>query len=383
MLKAKSSRNSGELLARKGLVILQFSLSIAFIIAVMVVYEQIQLVKTKNMGFNREQVIQFGREGNLGKGLETFLAALSQIQGVVHASGISGGFLDVNSFTVGVEWPGKQANETLTFSNLTGTYDLIETLDLKMAEGRSFSRSFGADSAGLVLNETAIQAMHLKNPIGQTIKLWGDDYQILGVVKDFHLQSIRAPIKPAFFKINPELSTSIMARLEAGKERETIQRIQAFYSSFNPGYTFEYHFLNEDFEQQYATEYRVSALSKYFAGLAILLSCLGLFGLATFTAEQRTKEIGVRKVLGASVGSLVALLSIDFLKLVVLAIIIACPIAYYFMQQWLSDFAYRVELHWGIFVLAGLVGNGIAFLTVGFQSIRAARMNPVESLRSE
>jgi len=315
--------------------------------------------------------------------LETFLAALSQIPGVVHASGISGGFLDVNSFTVGVEWPGKQANETLTFSNLTGTYDLIETLDLKMAEGRSFSRSFGADSAGLVLNETAIQAMHLKNPIGQTIKLWGDDYQILGVVKDFHLQSIRAPIKPAFFKINPELSTSIMARLEAGKERETIQRIQAFYSSFNPGYTFEYHFLNEDFEQQYATEYRVSALSKYFAGLAILLSCLGLFGLATFTAEQRTKEIGVRKVLGASVGSLVALLSIDFLKLVVLAIIIACPIAYYFMQQWLSDFAYRVELHWGIFVLAGLVGNGIAFLTVGFQSIRAARMNPVESLRSE
>ncbi len=383
MLKAKSSRNSGELLARKGLVVLQFSLSIAFIIAVMVVYDQIQLVKTKNMGFNRDQVIQFGREGKLGNGLETFLAELNQLPGVVHAAGISGGFLDANSFTVGVEWPGKQADETVTFSNLTGTYDLIETLDLKMADGRPFSRAFGADSAGLVLNETAIKAMHLKNPVGQTIKLWGDDYQILGVVKDFHLQSLREAIKPAFFKYDPKLTTSMMVRLEAGKERETIKRIQAFYSTFNPGYAFECHFLNEDFEKQYATEHRISALSKYFAGLAILLSCLGLFGLATFTAEQRTKEIGVRKVLGASVGSVVALLSKDFLKLVVLAIVIACPVAYYFMDQWLADFAYRVDLHWGIFVVAGVTGIGIAFLTVCFQSIRAARMNPVESLRSE
>ncbi len=383
MLKAKASRNSGELLARKGLVVLQFSLSIAFIIAVMVVYEQIQLVRTKNMGFNRDQVIQFGREGKLGNGLETFLAELNQIPGVVHASGISGGFLDANSFTIGVEWPGKQANETVTFSNLTGTYDLIETLDLKMADGRSFSRSFGADSAGLVLNETAIETMHLQNPIGQTIKLWGDDYQILGVVKDFHLQSIREAIKPAFFKIDPKRTTSIMTRLEAGKERETIQRIKTFYESFNPGYAFEYRFLNEDFEQQYATENRVSALSKYFAGLAVLLSCLGLFGLATFTAEQRTKEIGVRKVLGASVGSVVALLSKDFLKLVVLAILIASPVAYYFMQQWLANFAYHIDIQGWVFVVAALAAVIVAFLTVGFQSLRAALANPVESLRSE
>ncbi len=383
MLKATSSRNSGEILARKGLVVLQFALSIAFIIAVMVVYEQIQMVKTKNMGFNRDQVIQFGREGKLGNGLETFLAELNQIPGVVHSSGISGGFLDANSFTVGVEWPGKQADETLTFSNLTGTYDLIETLDLKMADGRSFSRSFGADSAGLVLNETAIEAMHLQNPVGKTIKLWGDDYQILGVTKDFHLQSLRESIKPAFFKIDPKRTTSIMVRLEAGKERETLQRIQAYYAAFNPGYAFEYHFLNEDFEKQYATEYRVSVLSKYFAGLAILLSCLGLFGLATFTAEQRTKEIGIRKVLGASVGSVITLLSKDFLKLVVLAILIASPIAYYCMQQWLADFAYRIDIQWWVFVTAALAAIVVATFTVAIQSVRAALANPIESLRSE
>lgn len=383
MLKAKSSRNVGELFARKGLVVMQFTLSIAFIVAVMVVYQQIQFVQTKNMGFNRDQVLQIGREGTLGAGMETFIAELKRIPGVAQASGISGGFLGINSFTTGLEWPGKQSDETLTFSNLTGTYDLIETLDIGIAEGRSFSKNFGSDSTSIVFNETAIAAMRLQNPIGQTIKLWGENHQIVGVVKDFHLQSLREPVKPAFFKLEPDRSTSIMARLETGKARETIGRIQEFYTAFNPGNAFEYTFLNDDFQKQYAAENRVSALSKYFAGLAILLSCLGLFGLASFTAEQRTKEIGVRKVLGASVGSVVALLSKDFLKLVVLAILIASPVAYYFMQQWLADFAYRVDLQWWVFALAGVAAVGIAFLTVSFQSIRAARMNPVESLRSE
>ncbi|MBC7774144.1 MAG: FtsX-like permease family protein, partial [Phycisphaerae bacterium] len=383
MLKSKSSRNVGELWARKGLVVLQFSLSIAFIVAVMVVYQQIKLVQTKNMGFNREQVIQFGREGKLGEGMESFLAELKQVPGVVQVAGIRGGFLGTSSFTTGLDWPGKQANESLTFANLTGSYDLIETLDVGMSEGRSFSRSFGSDSTSIIFNETAIAAMQLKNPIGQTVKLWGGDYRIVGVVKDFHLQSLREPVKPAFFKLEPNQTTSIMARLEAGKQRETIQRVQQFYTAFNPGYPFEYSFLNDDFQKQYATENRVSALSKYFAGLAILLSCLGLFGLATFTAEQRTKEIGVRKVLGASVGSVVALLSKDFLKLVVLAILIASPVAYYFMQHWLANFAYRVDIQWWVFVAAALAAVVVAFLTVSFQSLRAALANPVESLRSE
>ncbi len=383
MLRAKATRNVGELWARKGLVVLQFSLSIVFLVAVTVVYQQIQLVQTKNMGFNRDQVIQFDRQGKLGEGMETFIAELKQLPGVVHAAGISGGFLEAGSFTVGIEWPGKQADETLTFSNLTGTYDLIETLDIGMAAGRPFSRDFGSDSVGIVLNETAVRAMRLQDPIGQTIKLWGENQQIVGVTKDFHLQSLREPVKPAFFKIGSDRVTSILARLETGKERETIARIQQFYAKFNPGYAFEYTFLNDDFQKQYATENRVSALSKYFAGLAVLLSCLGLFGLASFTAEQRTKEIGVRKVLGASVGAVVALLSKDFLKLVVLAILIASPVAYYLMQQWLSDFAYRVDIQWWVFALAGGAAIVVASATVASQSVRAARMNPVDSLKSE
>ena len=383
MLKPKSTRNAGELWTRKGLVVLQFSLSIVFIIAVMIVYQQIQLVQTKNMGFNREQVIRFGREGKLGAGLEVFLSELKRIPGVVQAAGLGGDFLGENSFTIGLDWPGKSADETITFANLGGTTDLIETLGIGIADGRTFSGEFGTDSMALIFNETAISAMRLKNPLGQTVQLWGKPHHIIGVVQDFHLKSLHEAVKPAFFRLVPQQTTEIMVQLEAGKERETLERIRQFYTSFNPGYAFDYTFLNDDFQKQYIAENRVSALSKYFAGLAILLSCLGLFGLATFTAEQRTKEIGVRKVLGASVGSVVALLSKDFLKLVILAILLASPIAYYFMERWLADFVYRVDIQWWVFVAAALAAVSVAFLTVSFQSLRAAMVNPVESLRSE
>lgn len=383
MLKGKTSRNTGEVWARKGLVVLQFSLSITFMIAVMVVYQQIELVQHKNMGYNREQVIRFGREGKLGPGMEAFLSELKRLPGVVNASGLSGNFLGDNSFTIGLEWPGKSAGETLRFANLSGTADLTETLDIGIKEGRALSGSSGMDSCGLVFNEAAIAAMRLKNPIGQTVQLWGKPHQIVGVAKDFHIKSLREAVEPAFIRLASNRVTEILVQLEAGKERETLARVQQFYTTFNPGYAFDYSFLDDDFQKQYIAENRVSALSRYFAGLAILLSCLGLFGLATFTAEQRTKEIGVRKVLGASVGSVVALLSKDFLKLVLLAIVIASPVAYYFMDQWLSDFAYRVELKGWVFVAAASAAVILAFLTIGFQSVRAALMDPVDSLRSE
>jgi len=383
MLKGKVARNAGEVWARKSLVVLQFSLSITFMIAVMVVFQQIQLVQTKNLGYNREQVIRFGREGKLVSGMEAFLSELKRLPGVVNASGLSGNFLGDNSFTIGVEWPGKSAGETVRFANLSGTADLTETLDIEIKEGRALSGSSIADSSGLVFNEAAIAAMQLKNPIGQTVQLWGKPHQIVGVAKDFHIKSLREAVEPAFIRLASDRVTEMLVQLEVGKERETLARVQQFYGSFNPGYAFDYSFLDDDFQKQYIAENRVSSLSRYFAGLAILLSCLGLLGLATFTAEQRTKEIGVRKVLGASVGSVVALLSKDFLKLVFVAIAIATPIAYYFMDQWLSDFAYRVELQWWVFVAAALAAVMVAFLTVGFQSLRAALMDPVESLRSE
>jgi putative ABC transport system permease protein len=383
MLKGKISRNAGEVWARKGLVVLQFSLSITFMIAVMVVFQQIQLVQTKNLGYNREQVIRFGREGKLGPGMEAFLSELKRLPGVVNAAGLSGNFLGDNSFTIGVEWPGKSAGETIRFANLSGTADLTETLGIEIKEGRALLASSVADSSGLVFNEAAIAAMQLKNPIGQTVQLWGKPHQIVGVAKDFHIKSLREAVEPAFIRLASDRVTEMLVQLEAGKERETLASMKQFYNTFNPGYAFDYSFLDDDFQKQYIAENRVSALSRYFAGLAILLSCLGLFGLATFTAEQRTKEIGVRKVLGASVGSVVALLSKDFLKLVLLAIVIASPVAYYFMDQWLSDFAYRVELKGWVFVAAASAAVILAFLTIGFQSLRAALMDPVDSLRSE
>jgi ABC-type antimicrobial peptide transport system permease subunit len=349
----------------------------------MVVFQQIQLVQTKNLGYNREQVIRFGREGKLGPGMEAFLSELKRLPGVVNAAGLSGNFLGDNSFTIGVEWPGKSAGETIRFANLSGTADLTETLGIEIKEGRALLASSVADSSGLVFNEAAIAAMQLKNPIGQTVQLWGKPHQIVGVAKDFHIKSLREAVEPAFIRLASDRVTEMLVQLEAGKERETLASMKQFYNTFNPGYAFDYSFLDDDFQKQYIAENRVSALSRYFAGLAILLSCLGLFGLATFTAEQRTKEIGVRKVLGASVGSVVALLSKDFLKLVLLAIVIASPVAYYFMDQWLSDFAYRVELKGWVFVAAASAAVILAFLTIGFQSLRAALMDPVDSLRSE
>lgn len=383
VLKGKIPRHAGELWARKGLVVAQFSLSVIFIVAVMVVYRQMQLVQTRNMGYDREHVIYFEREGALGERLDAFLEGVRQVPGVAKASAINGSFVDNDAFTLGIEWPGKVAGGNVTFANLTVHYDLLETLGLDLAEGRTFSREFGADSSKIIFNEAAIAAMGLKDPLGQTVKLWGEDMQIVGVVKNFHFQSLHETVKPAFFRLDPNRLRRLMVRLEAGRETEALAGVAQFYKSFNPGYAFEYKFLDEDFQKQYTAERRVSELSKYFAGLAILLSCLGLFGLATFAAERRAREIGVRKVLGASVASVTGLLSADFLKLVLAAIVIATPVAWYFTNRWLEGFAYRIDLSGWMFAAAGLAALGIALLTVGFQSVKAALANPVDSLRNE
>ncbi len=383
VLSGKINKNMGELWARKGLVVLQFSISILFIVAVMVVYKQIELVQTKNLGLKKDHVINFEIEGNLGKTLDVFLSEVKKQPGVVNASSLSSSFDGSSAYTIGVEWEGKQPDETVNFGNISVGYDLIETLGMEMADGRGFSKNFGADSSKLIFNETAIAAMRLQNPVGKTVKLWGKDAQIIGVVKDFHSESLHEPVKPMIFRIDPRNHWKIVVKMEAGKESETIENVRRCYQKFNPGYAFDYVFLDEVFQKQYVAEMRVAVLSRYFAGLAILLSCLGLFGLAAFTAEQRRKEIGIRKVLGASVAGITSLLAKDFLKLVVVAIFIASPVAYYFMKNWLSDFAYRVDIQWWMFAVAGAAAVGIAFLTVSFQSIKAALANPVKSLRSE
>jgi ABC-type antimicrobial peptide transport system permease subunit len=257
-------------------------------------------------------------------------------------------------------------------------------LGVEFAEGRTFSREHGTDTSAIIFNEAAIRVMGFKEPLGKVIKLW-DEYnlEIIGVVKDFHFQSLHDVVNPLFFVLNPKNTWNVMIRLEGGKEKETLQALNDFYVSFNPGFTFEYKFQDVDYARQYAAEQRVASLSGYFAVFAVLISCLGLFGLAAFTAERRLKEIGIRKALGSSSANIVLLLSGDFTRMVLLSIALALPTSYWLLNQWLQRFAFHIELTPWYFVIAGTIALLIAWLTVASQAIRAAGVNPVQCLRSE
>lgn len=284
--------------------------------------------------------------------------------------------------TNGVQWEGKNPDDLTRFQVVGVGYDFIEMLDIEIKEGRAFSRDFGADNLAIIFNEAAIEAMGLTDPVGKSVKLW-EEKEIIGVAKDFHFESLYEEVQPLFFALMPNDVNKIMARIEAGRERETLAGLQEFYQTYNPGFPFSYQFLDQDYQNQYVAEQRVAVLSRYFAGLAILISCLGLFGLAIFSAERRVKEIGIRKVLGASEWKIMELLSGDFARMVLVAIIIGLPLSYYVTANWLAGFAYKIALEWWYFIGAGVLTMLIALLTVSFQSVKAALMNPVESLRSE
>ncbi|MDA0195633.1 MAG: hypothetical protein O2887_11670 [Bacteroidetes bacterium] len=261
---------------------------------------------------------------------------------------------------------------------------LLELLDFEMLEGRTFNRNFSRDSTKIIFNQAAIEVMGLKEPIGQKIKLWDEnDLEIIGVVKDFHFQSLHTEVKPLFFWLRPENSWNIMMKIKAGQEKETLAQLKDHYESYNAGFTFDYQFLDDEYQKLYTSEQRVSTLSKCFGGIAILISCLGLFGLAAFTAERRTKEIGIRKTLGSSSLNIIYLLSSDFTKMVAVSVSIAIPLSYYLLDSWLEDFAYRIELEWWFFLAAGLGSLIIALLTVGYQAVKAANINPASCLRDE
>ena len=285
--------------------------------------------------------------------------------------------------TSGIAWPGK--TEDILFDAVFVNYGLIETMGLEMAAGRPYSKEYGNELKNIILNETAIEVMGLENPIGQKIQLWeAENYlTIIGVVKDFHFESLHKKIQPMFMELDPDGPEFIMAKIETGQTTKAITNLKAFYSQFNPGYTFDYHFLDKAYEAQYQSEMQIGTLAKYFAGLAIIISCLGLFGLVAFSVQRRQKEIGIRKVLGASTFNIVRLLSADFTKMVLVAIFIALPISYYIAQYWLTSFAFKIALQPWFFLVAGLGALGIAWLTVGVQTLKAANLNPTESLKSE
>jgi putative ABC transport system permease protein len=385
VLKGKFATSFGEVWARKGLVVFQFALSIILIVSVMVVYKQIEFVQSANLGYDRENILYFYREGKLtdNQQLETLLSEIRNIPGVVNASTSSHNMTGHNSGTWGVQWEGKDPDDRTEFENVTVNYDMMETLGIKMVSGRMFSRNFSADTAKIIFNEAAIKFMGLKDPIGKMVKLWGMDMQIIGISKNFNYESLHQNFKPQFFRLAPGDTYIIMVKLASAKQNEAIAGIEDLYKKINPGFTLDYQFLDTQYQSQYIAEQRVSVLSRYFAGLAILISCLGLFGLAAFTAERRLKEIGIRKVLGSSVVGIVYLLSSDFTKIVLTAVVIALPASYFIASYWLDNFAFKIPLELGYFLGAGLMALIIAWLTVGTQALKAARVNPTQCLKDE
>ncbi|MFD2933671.1 ABC transporter permease [Spirosoma flavum] len=371
---------------RQGLVVFQFSLSIILIVGMIIIYRQVEYVQTKNLGYDRENLIYFPLEGDLSKNYDVLKEEISQILSVKQVSQMTESPASNGSGTEGISWPGSDPTDKVRFTPVGVGYDFVKTMNLNVVEGRDFAKDFPTDSTGFLINEAALKVIGYKDPIGKTIT-WGNNKgAIIGVLKDFHFQSLHTSIRPLIAYLNTNSRRhggNAIVRIEAGKTTETLAQLEIICKKLNPKFPFTYYFTDQEYARQYQSEQVVSKLANYFAFLAIFISCLGLFGLATFTAEQRTKEIGVRKVLGASVGNIVGLLSQDFLKPVAIGILLASPVAWWAMSKWLNGFAYKIDIEWWMFVLAGSLAVAIALLTISFQSIKAALMNPVKSLRSE
>lgn len=370
---------SGSHWLRKSLVTSQFVFSIGLGICSLLIYKQLQFTQEKKLGFDREHTFMFFAPDEKAAQLK---AELLQQPGVAGIACSDNPFVNLGSQCSGDDWEGKTPEQPSDLWQINVDSDFPAFFHLELAEGRWFKPGNG-DSLSFVLNESAVKMMQFQgSPLGKWMDHGGYRGVIVGVCKDFHFQSLHNRIEPMVFSAFPGCYVTHV-KTTGAQAAQAIASAQQFYQKIYPNRTFKYQFLDEVYNELYTSEARVAQLTGLFTGLALLISCLGLFGLAAFAAAQRTKEIGIRKTLGASVASVVALLSKDFLKMVLIALVIASPIAYYFMQQWLADFAYQMVFPWWIFPLVGLLAVLVAFITVSYQSIKAALENPVKALRSE
>jgi putative ABC transport system permease protein len=369
---------------RKGLVVFQFTLSIVLIIGMMVVQRQVDYIQTKNLGYDREGLVYIPIEGDLTKKYALFKEEAEKLTGITDISKMRNSPTASEHHTGSIGWPGKDPNLHLSFADGVVGYDFVKTLKLQLKDGRDFSPALSSDSVGFLLNESAVNSIGLQHPVGATL-FWGDRRgTVIGVLKDFHFNSLHQTIDPLVVRLDENWSWgTILVRIRAGNIREALTGLEKLCKTINPKFPFTYQFSDLAFARQYKSEMVVNRLADGFAFLAILISCLGLFGLATFTAAQRTKEIGVRKVLGATTPAIAFLLTGDFLKIIVIAIVLASPIAWLIMHQWLQQYAYKIGIEWWMFAVASLATLLIALLTVSYQSIQAALVNPVKSLKSE
>lgn len=384
VLKGTLKLDIGTTLFRKGLVIFQFTLSVILITATIVISRQMTYVQSANLGYDRENLIYLPMNGELIPKYGTFKDRILGMPGIQSVTRVSNTPTIIENGTGGIQWVGKDPNVNIEFTQISVGYDFVKTMKLKVLAGRDYSKSFATDSVGYIINETALKRIGYKDPIGQPITQWGKPGKIIGLIKDFHFNSMHEQIRPLIIRFGEQENYgSLLIRTEPGKTKQALASLETLCRQINPAFPFTYTFSDQEYQKLYQNEQIVTKLSNAFAFLAIFISCLGLLGLAMFTAEQRVKEIGIRKVLGASVGSLFSLLSSEFLILVIIALGIALPVSWYAMNSWLQGFAYRTSLQWWMFGLSGMIIILIATVTVSFQAVKAALVNPIRSLRSE
>jgi ABC-type antimicrobial peptide transport system permease subunit len=382
---ALPSGTKGDALFRKGLVVFQFALSIALIVSTLHITKQINYMQNARLGYDRENLVYLPIEGEMRSKLDLFRNEAAKIQGIAGLSFCTDGNpTSMGNGTLGMGWEGKDPNDHVRFIHESIDRDFLKTMKIELVSGRMFSPAFLTDSNAVILNETAVRLMGYKDPVGRMVKIYDYPLHIIGVVKDFHFMSMHDAILPlALFAGNNDRFQTIVVRTKPGQTRQAMAGLEKLFRQLNPAFPFTYNFADAAYAELYRSEVVTGRLSVLFALLAISISCLGLLGLSLFTAEQRMREIGIRKVLGASVPSLFRLLSQSFLGLVGIAFLIAAPAGWWAMHRWLAGFAYRTDISGSTFLFAGLLAFLVALATVCWQTLRAARANPVRSLRSE
>jgi ABC-type antimicrobial peptide transport system permease subunit len=384
VLRGTFKMSPGSKIFRKGLVIFQFFLSVTITIGTIVVSKQVNYIQTKNLGFDRANLIYIPLEGELNAKYNTFKQEALKMPGIKDVSRINVVPTDIKSSTSSVDWEGKDPNTKISFGDAGVGYDFAKTMNMQMVAGREFSKDFATDSGGFILNEAAVSKTGYKDPVGKSFKLWDRQGIIIGVVKDFHFNSLYVPVNPFVMYLGEdEDGGKILVKTEAGKTKEALASLESLTKTLNPKYPFTYQFSDVEYNNLYRSENIVGRLANWFALLGILISCLGLLGLTIFTVERRTKEIGIRKALGASGASLFGLLSKEFLSLLIVALIIAFPVSGYFMYKWLEGFAYHTNISWTVFALAGLGSILVALLTISFQVVKAVRVDTVKGLKAD
>ena len=381
-LKGRIATGGSNAAFRRGLVVVQFAASITLIVSTLVIGGQMRFVREKELGYDKANVLVFGMGGEMGKHTDAIRSELLKQPGVAGVGFSSQNIVWLGSSSGDTDWEGKEPGRQFMVNQLSGDKQLFDLLGMQLVEGQGFYGT-KADSGRYVLNQTAIARMGIKDPVGKSFTFHERKGVIAGVVKDFHFASLHKPIEPVILFYSPGWWGTVYVKTTGRDAAKAIAAASRVWKTHNPNSEFDYSFLDDNYASLYEADQRTGTLFNYFAGIAIFISCLGLFGLVTYTAETKVKEIGIRKVLGASVSQIASLLSVDLLKLVLVAFVIATPVAWYVMNKWLQDFAYRIDIQWWVFALAGFASVAIALVTVSFQAIKAALANPVKSLRSE